>query len=281
MTLAISPGGIRRRAPAPVSVVIAALLLAVVAAAAIAPGLLTPLDPLQANAADSLQAPGLAHPFGTDQSGRDVLARVIHGARYSLSVGLGATALGFVAGLLVGVASGLAPRIVDSVLGRIIAIAMSFPEFLLALIVIAIIGPGQSSLVVALAIAAAPAYARVARSQTLLVRRSGFVRSARVLGVAPGAIILKHVVPNTLGPLLAMATIGVGTAIVSAAGLSFLGLGPAAPTPEWGVILSEGRNLLDRAWWVALFPGVVITATVISISVVGRFLRARHAGAVA
>lgn len=281
MSLALSPRLLRHRTPAPVSVVAAALVLAAVAAAAMVPGLLTPLDPLQANATDSLQSPGAAHLFGTDQAGRDVLARVIHGARYSLSVGLGATALGFAAGLLVGVASGLAPRVVDSVLGRVIAIAMSFPEFLLALIVIAIIGPGQGSLVVALSIAAAPAYARVARSQTLLVRRSGFVRSARVLGVPPASIILRHVVPNTLAPLLAMATIGVGTAIVSAAGLSFLGLGPAAPTPEWGVILSEGRNLLDRAWWVALFPGLVITATVISISVIGRFVRARQSGVVA
>lgn len=267
-----------RRTPAPASVVVAAVVLAVVVAAAIAPGLLTPVDPLLANPAGALQAPGVAHPFGTDQSGRDVLARVIHGARYSLSVGLGATALGLLAGLLLGVASGLAPRIVDSVLARVIAIAMSFPEFLLALIVIAIVGPGQGSLVIALAIAAAPAYARVARSQTLLVRRAGFVRSARTLGVTPGSVMLRHLIPNTLGPLLAMATIGVGTAIVSAAGLSFLGLGPAAPTPEWGVILSEGRNLLDRAWWVALFPGLVITATVIAISVLGRFLRARQAG---
>ena len=270
MTVLVARRTRRPRAP---GVVLAGVFLVALLVAALFPGLVTPLDPLRAQVSDALQGPGLEHPFGTDQSGRDVFARVVHGARYSLAVGFGASLIALLAGLVIGVVSGLSPKPVDTVIGRIIVIGMAFPEFLVALLVIAIIGPGPSSLVAAIALAATPAYARVARSQTRVVVRASFVTAAVSLGVPRWRSVLRHVLPNTLGPLLVMATIGVGTAIVSAAGLSFLGLGPAAPTPEWGVILSEGRNLLDRAPWVALFPGLVITATVISTSVVGRALR--------
>lgn len=252
---------------------VAGLWLAVVAAAALAPDLIAPFDPLATDPRSALAAPSAEHLFGTDQAGRDLFSRVVHGARYSLVVGLGATALALALGTVWGVLSGLAPRAVDSVLSRVIVVGMAFPEFLLALIVVAVLGPGESSLLVALAIAAAPAYARVARSRTLTVRTSGYVRSSVALGTRPVVTAVRHVVPNTLGPLGVMALIGVGTAIVSAAGLSFLGLGPSAPTPEWGVILSDGRNVLATAWWVAVFPGLAITATVVATSVVGRRLR--------
>ena len=278
MSLLLSRRVLARSTPVAPAVIAASVVLAVLVAAAAFPALFTSLDPLRADAAASLLPPSPAHPFGTDQSGRDVFARVVYGARYSLIVGVGASLIALVSGLVVGVTAGLAPKAVDGVLAKVIAVAMSFPEFLLALIVIAIIGPGQLSLLVALSIAAAPAYARVARSQTLVVRGSGYVRAATTLGVSPGLTIVRHVVPNTLGPLLVMATIGVGTSIVAAAGLSFLGLGPAAPAPEWGVILADGRNFLDRAWWIALFPGIVITITVISVSVVGRYLQSRGTG---
>jgi len=275
MSLLATRRAVLDRRPPAVGVVVASAFLAVLLFAALLPGVLAPLDPLDAEISQSLQGPSAAHLFGTDQSGRDVFSRVVYGARYSLLVGFGASAIALAVGLLIGLVSGLAPRPVDAVLGRIIVVAMAFPEFLLALLVIAIVGPGETSLVVAIALAAIPAYARVSRSQTLVVASSSYVRSATALGVPRLVAIVRHVIPNTLGPLLVMATIGVGTAVVSAAGLSFLGLGPAAPTPEWGVILSEGRNLLDRAPWVAVFPGLVITATVISTSVVGRAARAR------
>lgn len=275
MSLLATRRSVVDRRPPAVGVVVASLFLTVLVFAALLPGVLAPLDPLDAQISESLQGPSAEHLFGTDQSGRDVFSRVVFGARYSLLVGFGASAIALAVGLLIGLVSGLAPRLVDAVLGRVIVVAMAFPEFLLALLVIAIIGPGEASLVVAIALAAIPAYARVARSQTLVVASSSYVRSATALGVPRFVAIVRHVIPNTLGPLLVMATIGVGTAVVSAAGLSFLGLGPAAPTPEWGVILSEGRNLLDRAPWVAVFPGLVITATVIATSVVGRAARAR------
>ncbi|HRP98901.1 MAG TPA: ABC transporter permease [Terrimesophilobacter sp.] len=207
-----------------------------------------------------------------------MLARVLWGARYSLVVGFGATLSAVVVGLVLGVLSGLAPRWLDGILARAIEVLMAFPEFLVALVVIAITGPGEAGIIVAVAFAALPAYARVARVETLIVKRAGYVRSARALGVSALSTVVRHIVPGTLGPLVVMATIGVGTAIVSAAGLSFLGLGPKPPTPEWGVILSEGRNFLGTAWWIAVFPGLTITATVIATNTVGRWLREHTAG---
>jgi len=266
-----------RRVP-PAGVLAAALMLALLVLAALFPWLLTTASPLQTDATAALQGPSAAHPFGTDQSGRDVFARVIYGARYSLAVGLGATALALGAGLVIGISAGLAPRFLDGALSRTIDVLMAFPEFLLALVVIAVIGTGEVSIVFAVALAAVPAYARVARIQTMVVSRAGYVRAARSLGVHPFAVVVRHIIPNTLGPLWVMATIGVGTAIVSAAGLSFLGLGPQPPTPEWGVILSEGRNFLATAWWIAVFPGLAITAAVVALSTLGRYLRLRSAG---
>lgn len=266
-----------RRVP-PAGVLAAALMLALLVLAALFPWLVTAASPLQTDATAALQGPSAAHPFGTDQSGRDVFARVIYGARYSLAVGLGATALALGAGLIIGITAGLAPRFLDGALSRTIDVLMAFPEFLLALVVIAVIGTGEVSIVFAVALAAIPAYARVARIQTMVVSRAGYVRAARSLGVHPFAVVARHIIPNTLGPLRVMATIGVGTAIVSAAGLSFLGLGPQPPTPEWGVILSEGRNFLATAWWIAVFPGLAITAAVVALSTLGRYLRLRSAG---
>lgn len=275
-----------RRVPAPrrpgrqglAGAVVAAAFLGILAVAAVAPTLFTSIDPLETRVLEALRAPSLEHPFGTDQAGRDVFARVVHGARYSLGIGVVATAIALAAGLLVGTTAGLAPRPVDDAISRLIDVLMSFPEFLLALLVIAILGPGTASLVIAISVAAVPVYARIARVQTFTVRRSGYVRAAQILGVSRGRSVLRHVVPNTLGPLLVMATIGFGTAIASAAGLSFLGLGARPPTPEWGLILSEGRNFLATAWWIAVFPGLVVVATVISASVLGHHLRSRGSG---
>ncbi len=256
------------------SALIAGAFLLLLVVCTLAPALLTSADPLQTDLPAALEAPSLAHPFGTDQAGRDVFARVLYGSRYSLAIGFGATAMALVVGLAIGAFAASMHRLGDGVLSRAIEIVMAFPEFLLALIVIAIIGPGEAGLLVAVAIAVMPAYARVARVQTLVVTRAGYVEAARTLGLPRTATLLRHVVPNTLGPLLSMATMGVGTAIAAAAGLSFLGLGPKPPTPEWGLILSDGRNFLSTAWWIAVFPGLVITATVIATSVVGRFMHA-------
>lgn len=261
-----------------VAVTVAAAFLLLVAVAAVAPQLLAPVDPLATSPGEAFQAPDAAHLLGTDQSGRDLFARIVHGTRLSLLIGTGATLAALVIGGVTGIVAGLGSRGVDGVLSRATEVLLAFPEFLLALVVVAFLGPGVVSLSLGIALAAAPAYARVARVQTLAVRRSAHVTAAVALGVPPVRTAVRHVVPHVVGPLLVMGVLGLGTAIVTAAGLSFLGLGPAAPTPEWGVILSEGRNHLSRAWWIAVFPGLAVMATVLSVSVVGRRLRARFDG---
>lgn len=253
-------------------------MLVLLALAALIPQVLWPLDPLLVNTAQAFQPPSAEHPFGTDQSGRDVLARVLHGAAPSLSIGLGATALALTAGGLIGAFAGLGTRGVDGVLSRAVEVLMAFPEFLLALVLIAIIGPGPTGLLAAVALAATPAYARVARSRTLVAREAGYVTASRVLGVSPARVAVRHVFPQVISPLIVMAILGFGTAIVSAAGLSFLGLGPQPPSPEWGLMLSEGKNHLGRAWWTVVFPGLAIMVTVLSTSVLGTALRRRSEG---
>jgi len=257
---------------------IAGLYLALVALAAFAPDLLATHDPLQTDVRAALQPPSGEHLFGTDQSGRDVLARVVHGAARSVGIGLLATALALVAGLAVGALSGIAPRWADAVLMRVTDILLAFPEFLVALIVVAVLGPGGANVAIAVTIAAVPVYIRLARTQTRTLRVAEHVEAARILGVGRMRAFIRHVVPGVLGSLSVLATIGIGSAILAAAGLSFLGLGPAEPQPEWGLMLAGGRNVLGQAWWISVFPGLAITLTVISATVLGRALRARMEG---
>ncbi|MFI6477854.1 ABC transporter permease [Nonomuraea sp. NPDC050663] len=272
--LAARPG-----APRPVArIVIAQLFLLLLALAAAVPALLTPVDPLQADPLAALAPPSAGHWFGTDHLGRDLLARVVHGARFSLGISVAATFLALTAGLLLGLAAGLAPRWLDELMTRAFDVLSTLPEILFALLVIAIIGPGTANVVVAIAIAQLPNYARVVRAQTFVVRRSGYVEQAVTHGHRPWVITTRHVLPNVLGPLPVLATIGLGTAIVAAAGLSFLGMGPQPPAAEWGAMLSEARNYLRVAWWEAFFPGLAVTATVISLTVVGQSLQRRFEG---
>ncbi len=256
------------------ALVIALLVLALIAVAALAPQLFTGQDPLQTEVRGALQPPSAAHPFGTDQSGRDVFARVVHGAGRSVGIGLLATAIALIAGLLVGALAGIAPRPVETVLMRGVDVLLAFPEFLLALVVVALLGPGAVNVAIGVTLAAVPVYIRLARAQTRTLRTAEHVEAARILGVPPARAFLRHVVPGVLGSLSVLATIGIGSAILAAAGLAFLGLGPAEPTPEWGLMLAGGRNVLGQAWWISVFPGLAITLTVISATVVGRLLRA-------
>ncbi|MET7401881.1 ABC transporter permease [Dactylosporangium sp. NPDC005572] len=266
-----------RKRPTP-GVVAAVAFLAVIAVAVAAPGLLAGADPLAADPMRALEAPSAAHWFGTDQLGRDVFTRVVHGARYSLSIGVASTLLSVVAGGLVGLVAGLAPRAVDEVLSRALDVLSAFPEVLLALLFIAFTEPGTPSLIMAIALAFAPRYGRMVRAQTLLVRRSGYVEQAVTFGLSRVRLVARHVLPNVLGPLPILATIGLGAAVVNAAALSFLGMGPQPPSPEWGAMLSESRNYLRVAWWAAILPGATLTLTVIALTAVGRRLQARFEG---
>ncbi|MEU0546320.1 ABC transporter permease [Micromonospora sp. NPDC005979] len=269
---------VRRRArPGPGLLAAGAYLVLLVVAAAW-PAALAPADPLAADPLAVLSPPGVGHWFGTDHLGRDVLTRVVHGAGHSLTIGVAATAIAVTGGVLLGLLAGLTHRIADEALSRTFDALSAFPMLLLALLFIAIAGPGTVSLIVAIGIATLPHHARVVRGQTLLVRRSGFVEQAVTFGQSRPRLVLRHVLPNVVGPLPVLAVIGLGEAVLAAAGLSFLGMGPQPPSPEWGAMLSEGRNYLHVAWWISIVPGLAVTATVVSLTVVGRHWQARFDG---
>ena len=275
MTLALErPVVLSPRRP---GVTAASVFLAVTLLAALWPGLLAG-DPLAADPFHVLEAPSTAHWFGTDQLGRDVFERVVHGARHSLAIGLAAVGIAVLAGVLLGLLAGLSHRFADEALSRSFDALSAFPLLLLALLFIAITGPGSVSLVVAIGLATLPTYARVIRTQTFVVRRAGYVTEAVAFGTSRARLVLRHVLPNVLGPIPILAMIGLGEAILAAAGLSFLGMGPQPPSPEWGAMISEGRGYLRIAWWASVLPGLAVTLTVISLTVAGRYLQRRFEG---
>ncbi|GIE91654.1 ABC transporter permease [Actinoplanes regularis] len=279
MTIALTRPGTARlnlRVPRP-GVAAATLFLAVALTAAIGPSLFAG-DPLAADPLHVLEGPSGRHWFGTDQLGRDVFARVVHGARHSLSIGVAATLIAVGSGILIGLIAGLSHRIADEALSRSVDALSAFPLVLLALLFIAIAGPGTTSLIVAIGVALIPHFARVVRAQTFVVRRAAYVTHAVAFGAARSRLVLRHVLPNVLGPVPVLAVIGLSEAILLAAGLSFLGLGPQPPSPEWGAMISEGRGYLHIAWWASVLPGLVVTATIISLTVVGRFCQRRFEG---
>ncbi|MCD0449830.1 ABC transporter permease [Actinocorallia sp. API 0066] len=263
-----------RALPRP-SVALAWTVLVLLVLAAAFPGLFTGKSPIEIDAATALRGPGPGHWFGTDQLGRDQFARVVHGARPSLLVGLGSIAFAVVAGALYGLASALLGRTADRVLMGINDIVLALPQLLLALLALAILGSGQLNVMVAIALAFLPGYARLVRAEALVVRNSGYVETAVTLGQGPFTRAFRHVLPNALGPLLVLASTGFGMSLISVSALSFLGFGARPPTPEWGVMLSEGRGLLQTAWWLGVFPGAAITLTVVAVTVAGRAAQAR------
>ncbi|MCO4312947.1 ABC transporter permease [Pectobacterium versatile] len=220
------------------------------------------------------QSPNSNYWFGTDQLGRDIFSRIVHGTSLSLGIGVGAMLIACFGGVLFGTLSVLAPLRVRQVLVRLLDIMLAFPDLLLALLVIAVLGRGPENTMLAVGLAGIAGYARLIRSQVLQVRLSGYVEHAIALGEHPLYIVFRHIIPNTLRPLLIVATIGVGHAVLSASALSFLGLGVVPPTAEWGALLADGRNFLDIAPWVSLLPASVVALSVISITLLGRRLQA-------
>lgn len=262
----------------PVSFWLAAAFLTLVVAAAVAPQLFAPADPLATDPRSVLVPPSGAHLLGTDESGRDLLSRLIYGAGPALVLGFGATLISLTIGSVVGVAAGLGNRPLDALLMRVTDVSLAFPELLLALLIISIFGGGTLNALLAIGIAGIPSYARLVRGQTLAVRTSGYVEAARGIGLSGGRVVFGHVLPNAVRPVLVLATIGIGTATLAGAALSFLGLGTSPPTPEWGSMLSVSRNFLERAWWYGIFPGLTVTLLVISTTTIGRTLQRRLEG---
>ena len=252
--------------------------LILLAIAFVAPGALTHTDPLQVDPQLSFLPPGAEHMLGTDDSGRDVYARIVHGARLSLLTGLTATAVAAAGGTVVGLVAGLGHRILEGTLMRLLDITLAVPELLLALVVITLLGGGTRNAIWALGIGGVPYYARLVRAQVHLARRSTYVEAATTLGLSRLTVIVRHILPNSIRPLLVLATIGVGSMIGAGASLSFLGLGAEPPSPEWGAALSVGRNFISNAPWLVTVPAVALTLTVVSITVVGRELRRRSEG---
>ncbi|WP_043179363.1 ABC transporter permease [Streptomyces sp. NRRL F-5123] len=257
---------------------LAVAVLVAIAAVAALPWLFTDGAPLTPHLDAVLRPPSLAHPFGTDQLGRDVLTRVAYGSRQSLATGLGATALAAVAGLVIGMVAALAGRAADAVVMRLVDALLALPALLVSLLVLTLAGRGSGSEAIAIAVPTALGYARLVRTQAMSVRKSGYVRAAVCLGQRPAVLVARHVLPNTVGPLALVAAIGTGSAITSGAALSYLGLGPQPPSPEWGAMLAQGQQYLPVAWWTGVFPGLAVTVAAVAISVAGRALHHRFAG---
>jgi len=258
---------------------LAVLVTLLLLTAAIAPRLLAPGDPLAIDPLAAFGAPSWAHWFGTDESGRDIYTRVVDGARDSLLIGLTATLIGLGLGAVLGTIAGTLGAAVDFTVNRFLEVLFAFPGLLLALLFILIFGPGPGSAIVAVGLSTAPGYARIIRAQLLRVRSSGFVEAATVQGLGRTRILARHILPNTLAPLLVLGTLGVGQAIVWAAALSYLGLGAQPPAAEWGAMLSAGRTYITSAWWMSFFPGLFIVLTAVCATALGRAIerRMRHA----
>jgi peptide/nickel transport system permease protein len=263
---------LRRLARNPGAMAGAVILFLLVMAAILAP-YITRYDPLAIKPSERLKPPGAQYWLGTDAFGRDILTRILFGGRISLRVGIISVAIAVMLGVTSGVIAGYFGGRLDLVIMRLVDIAMAFPGILLALVVIAILGPSLFNAMIAVGVSASPTYARVARGMVLKTKAEMYVEAAIGVGCPSRRVILRHILPNILGPLVVVATLGVAGAIISGAALSFLGLGARPPTPEWGLILSEGRNYLRHAWWITTFPGLAIMVTVLSINLLGDGLR--------
>lgn len=262
-------------------VILAWLVLAYFVIALIAPGLVTSHGPTEISLQDTLRSPSIHHIFGTDQSGRDLYSRVVYGARPALLIGVGATVLAMAAGIVLGMLSGIVGGIVDVAINRFVEVLFSFPVLILALLLVSIFGPSATTTLLAVAIGSAPGYTRMIRGQVLSVRDSGYVEAARALGHPYPQIVRRHIFPNAMRPLVVVLTLGMSQSIVWASGLSFLGLGVAPPSPEWGALLDAGRDWISQAWWLEVMPGVAIVAFALSVTTIGRFVQQRLEGGIA
>ncbi|MFP3713820.1 ABC transporter permease [Puerhibacterium sp. TATVAM-FAB25] len=267
------PRTLDRLARTPAGPVLAVVVLAAFGLAAVAPGLLATHDPFALDYPAALQGPSAAHWFGTDESGRDLYSRVVHGTRESLAIGLGAAAVSLTAAVLLGAVAGLAPRPVARSVDWFLEVLFAFPSLLLALLLIAVVGPSAATQAVAVGVGTAPGYARMVRGQVLQAKGSAYVEAAVALGHPRARIVRAHVLPNALRPLVAIFALSVGQSIVWASGLSFIGLGVAPPSPEWGALLDAGRTYITQAGWLTVIPGLVVVLLSLAATTVGRHLQ--------
>lgn len=244
----------------------------VVFAAVLAPEI-APYGPAEQDLFNRLQPPSWAHPMGTDQLGRDIFSRLLYGARISLRIGIIVVAITLAIGTTVGVVAGYIGGWVDEALMRSVDVLLAFPGILLALVIAGILGPSLTNIMIALAVVGWTSYARIIRGSVLSVKEAEYIKSAQLMGVSDVRIIIRHVLPNVITPVIVLATMDMAYVILGTAGLSFLGLGAQPPTPEWGTMLSMGRDYVDTAWWVVNFPGLAIMITVLGFNLLGDGLR--------
>ncbi|MCP5150414.1 MAG: ABC transporter permease [Ectothiorhodospiraceae bacterium] len=248
------------------------IVLVVLVVTALFADYIAPYDP-NAMDYDMIGEPSLAHPLGTDDLGRDLLSRLIHGTQVSLFVGLSTVAIALVAGVLMGVAAGYFGGWIDHIIMRYIDLQWAFPNFIIAVYLVAVFGTGLSNVIVAVSLAFLDDFARIARGMVLSIKEEQYVAAARVVGCSNWRIMWRHILPNATAPLIVQATVSVSYAILAEASLSFLGLGVEADTPTWGLILADARSFISRAWWLGVYPGVAIMITVLAINFLGDTLR--------
>lgn len=265
------------RRPGAVTVVLSTALLVLVVAWAVAPGVFAPGDPTAGSLANALQAPSGAHWFGTDATGRDVYTRVVHGAAYTLSSALLAVTIGLVVGTLLGLVAGSGPRWVDATLMRLVDVLLSIPGLLLSLSVIIILGFGLVQIALAVAVTSVAAFARLVRGEVLGVRAADFIEAAYASGGTFRTVMFRHILPNSLSPVFALAALQFGMAILAISALGFLGYGAPPPTPEWGLMIAEGRDYVATAWWLTTIPGIVVVLVVLSTNRLSGALSSRSA----
>jgi peptide/nickel transport system permease protein len=253
--------------------IVGAIVVALIVLIAVCAPLIAPADPLGQNLAQAAQPPSAAHPFGTDKLGRDLFARIIYGARIAIRIGLVAVGLAITVGTLIGLVAGYVGGRVEAALMSAMDLMLAFPSIILAIGITTILGPSITNLMIAVGIVYVPQYARLARSSVLAIKEQEYVEAARALGAQTPSILARHVLPNILAPLLVQATLGIATAELEAAGLSYLGLGARPPAPEWGAMLNDARDYWLSAPWALIFPGVSITALVLGFNLLGDGLR--------
>jgi peptide/nickel transport system permease protein len=276
MRLATQPGRsdgfLAELRDSPVLVASAALVALIFLAAMLAP-LVLPHDPNMMNAAARLQGPSLTHWFGTDQFGRDVFARVLYGSRTSLQVALVAVGTAVVAGGLIGLVTGYLGGWVDAAVMRVMDVLISFPALLLALFLVAVLGPSLTNLIIAISLTRVPYFARLTRAEAMAIQVRPFVTAVRAMGATHGWIMLRHVAPNVIPTLIIFGTTDLAGAIIAESALSYLGLGAQPPTPSWGRMLTESRAFVSQAPWLIIFPGLFVMVTVIAVNMTGDGLR--------
>ncbi|MFD3486187.1 ABC transporter permease [Streptomyces sp. NPDC058665] len=248
------------------------VVLVLVVLASFRPGLFTSQDPLKGVPSANFRGPSGSHWFGTDELGRDVFSRVVHGAQLSLKATLIAVLVAFVIGGLLGVVAGFVGRWVDDVFMRFVDVLLSIPALFMSLALVTALGYGTVKVAVAVGIASVAAFARVARAEVLRVRQAVFVEASRASGARWYSVLGRHVLPNAAGPVIVLATLDFGASILAVSALSFLGYGAPPPAPEWGTLISDGRNYLANAWWLTALPGLAIAATVLATNRIARAL---------